>query len=235
MTSKSLFFKLLRENVKRRAWAIALAVLGFFFSLPINLALTMENAIKTKFWRYNDYEQLVFAEGVSEAEKLAKILEIKTQIVLDSVKFGNGLIAFLIIVAAVVIGVSSFSYLHNRRKVDFYHSIPVRREILFAVQYTGGFLIVALAYLVNLGILMVVSCAYQVPLSAVLGTAMMGWLLNLLFFLLMYAVVSIAMIMTGNMLVGILGTGVFFFYMPGMITLWWVIAARSLRPFITIS
>ena len=77
----------------------------------------------------------------------------------------------------------------------------------------------ALAYLVNLGILMVVSCAYQVPLSAVLGTAMMGWLLNLLFFLLMYAVVSIAMIMTGNMLVGILGTGVFFFYMPGMITL----------------
>ena len=38
MTSKSLFFKLLRENVKRRAWAIALAVLGFFFSLPINLA-----------------------------------------------------------------------------------------------------------------------------------------------------------------------------------------------------
>ena len=101
MTSKSLFFKLLRENVKRRAWAIALAVLGFFFSLPINLALTMENAIKTKFWRYNDYEQLIFAEGISEAEKLAKILEIKTQIVLDSVKFGNGLIAFLIIVAAV--------------------------------------------------------------------------------------------------------------------------------------
>lgn len=108
MTSKSLFFKLLRENVKRRAWAIALAVLGFFFSLPINLALTMENAIKTKFWRYNDYEQLVFAEGVSEAEKLAKILEIKTQIVLDSVKFGNGLIAFLIIVAAVVIGFPAF-------------------------------------------------------------------------------------------------------------------------------
>lgn len=79
----------------------------------------MENAIKTKFWRYNDYEQLIFAEGISEAEKLAKILEIKTQIVLDSVKFGNGLIAFLMIVAAVVIGVSSFSYLHNRRKVDF--------------------------------------------------------------------------------------------------------------------
>ena len=157
MTSKSLFFKLLRENVKRRAWAIALAVLGFFFSLPINLALTMENAIKTKFWRYNDYEQLIFAEGISEAEKLAKILEIKTQIVLDSVKFGNGLIAFLMIVAAVVIGVSSFSYLHNRRKVDFYHSIPVRREILFAVQYVGGFLIVALA-----------GCELRLPGSAVL-------------------------------------------------------------------
>lgn len=219
MTSKSLFFKLLRENVKRRAWAIALAVLGFFFSLPINLALTMENAIKTNFWRYNNYERLIFPEGATEAEKLAKILEMKTQIVLDSVQFGNGLIAFLIVVAAVVIGVSSFSYLHNRRKVDFYHSIPVRREMLFAVQYIGGFLIVALAYLANLGILLVVSSAYQVPLGSVVGTALLGWLLNLLFFLLMYAVVSIAMIMTGNMLVGILGSGVFFFYMPVMITL----------------
>ncbi len=219
MTSKSLFFKLLRENVKRRAWAIALAVLGFFFALPINLALTMENAIKTQFWRYNNYEPLVFADGTADVEKLARILELKTQIVLESIQFGNGLIAFLIIVAAVVIGVSSFSYLHNRRKVDFYHSIPVRRELLFAVQYIGGFLIVALAYLVNLGIVMVVGCAYQVPFSSVAGTAMLGWLLNLLFFLLMYAVVSIAMIMTGNMLVGILGSGVFFFYMPIMITL----------------
>ena len=133
MTSKSLYFKLLRENLKRRAWAIALAVLGFFFSLPIHLALTMENAIKTDFWRYNNYQPLILAQDMPEAERAARILEIKTQIVLESVSFGNGLVAFLIIVAALVIGVSSFSYLHNRCKVDFYHSIPVRRELLLSL------------------------------------------------------------------------------------------------------
>lgn len=219
MTSKSLYFKLLRENLKRRAWAIALAVLGFFFSLPIHLALTMENAIKTDFWRYNNYQPLTLAQDMPEAERVARILEIKTQIVLESVSFGNGLVAFLIIVAALVIGVSSFSYLHNRRKVDFYHSIPVRRELLFSVQYTGGFLIVALAYLLNLLFEMAVSCAYGVGFTGVLGAALLGWGLNLLFFLLMYAVVAIAMVMTGNMLVGILGSGVFFFYIPGMVFL----------------
>lgn len=219
MTSKSLYSKLLRENLKRRAWAIALAVLGFFFSLPIHLALTMENAIKTDFWRYNNYQPLIFAKDMPEAERLAKILEIKTQIVLEAVSFGNGLIAFLIIVAAVVIGVSSFSYLHNRRKVDFYHSIPVRRELLFSVQYTGGFFIVAFAYLLNLVFVVAVGGAYGVGFAGILGSALTGWGLNLLFFLLIYAVVAVAMIMTGNMLVGILGSGVFFFYIPAMVSL----------------
>ena len=39
MTSRSLYFKLLKEDFRRRLWAIALVFLAFFFTLPIGLAL----------------------------------------------------------------------------------------------------------------------------------------------------------------------------------------------------
>ena len=216
MTSRSLFFKLQREDLKRRVWAIALSILGFFFSLPINLALSMENAINTDFYRVNGYTPLAFMPGITEAERVAKILELKTKVVLESIQFGNGMTAFLLMLAAAVVGVSSFSYLHNRKKVDFYHSIPVRREMLFAVQYTGGLLIVAGAYLVNLLFAVGVSMAYGVNLGPVLAAAASAWVLNMLFFLLLYAVAVIAMMMTGSILIGILANGVFNFFVPGV-------------------
>ncbi len=39
MTSKSLCFKLMREDLKRRMWTIALTVLGFVFTLLVPVAL----------------------------------------------------------------------------------------------------------------------------------------------------------------------------------------------------
>ena len=35
MTSKNLFFKLMKEDLKRRIWAAALLSLGFFFFYPV--------------------------------------------------------------------------------------------------------------------------------------------------------------------------------------------------------
>ena len=39
MTSKNLFFKLLREQTKQRIWLIALACLVSFFAFPVAAAL----------------------------------------------------------------------------------------------------------------------------------------------------------------------------------------------------
>ena len=43
MTSKSLFFKLIQEDGKRRLWAVTLAFLMFFFSLPVTIAMAIGN------------------------------------------------------------------------------------------------------------------------------------------------------------------------------------------------
>ena len=53
MTSKNLFSEkkacgriwgLMKEDIKRRIWVLALMFLAFFFALPVKLALVMENA-----------------------------------------------------------------------------------------------------------------------------------------------------------------------------------------------
>ena len=100
MTSASLFFKLQKEDLKRRIWVIALLFLGFFFAYPVNLALIMENAANSQFAMYNGYTPLV---DTGTPEYLAKVLEYKTKAVVDLVSYGNVMPLFLMVTAAVVI------------------------------------------------------------------------------------------------------------------------------------
>ena len=219
MTSGSLYFKLLKEDFRRRLWAVALVFLAFFFTLPIGLALNMENAANSNYYRYNDYEPFIQDGTMTDLQYKARLLELKTEVVLNGVEYGNGMIAFLMITAAVVIGVSSFAYLQNKKKVDFYHSIPVRREALFGAQFSGGIFMVGAAYGFNLLLLTGVALSYGVPAGRILGAMAGGWALNMLYYALMYSVAVAAMMMTGNIVVGVLGTGVFFFFLPGVMML----------------
>lgn len=215
----NLFSKLLKEDLKRRTWAVALTFLVFFFSLPIGLALALEGAENTNYVSFNNERPFINDGTIPEAQFREKLLSLRTEVVLSQAGFGNGLAPFLLIVAALVIGVSSFSYLHNKQKVDFYHSIPVKREALFGCQFMGGILMTGVAYGINLLLLTVVALAYGVPLGAIAGSLAGGWAFNMLYFMLMYATVVIAMMMTGNMVVGILAAGVFFFFLPGIMFL----------------
>lgn len=219
MTSGNLFFKLLKEDFKRRTWAVALVFLAFFFTLPIGLSLSMESAANSNYYIYNGYRDFIQDGSIPDALFQEKLLALKTKVVLSQASFGNGMVVFLLIAAAVVIGVSSFSYLHNRKKIDFYHSMPVRREVLYGAQYLGGILIVGIAYAVNLILMMCVSLAYGLPVGSVAGAMTGGFALNMLYFMLMYAVVVVAMMMTGNMVVGILAAGIFFFFIPAVMLL----------------
>ena len=174
MTSGKLYFKLLKQDIQRRLWAVSLIFLAFFFTLPVGLALNMENASRTNYSRYNDYEPFVREMGITEGQYEAAVLEFKTKVVADQAQYGNGLIICLVIAAAVVLGVSGFSYLHNKRKVDFYHSLPIRREMLFTVQYVSGILIVAAAYAVNLLFFTGVAMANGVSPTRFLGLMAAG-------------------------------------------------------------
>lgn len=217
MTSGSLFFNLQKEDLKRRLWVFAVLFLVFFFSLPVAFAMHMESAAASQYIAYNHYEAFVNNGTMSMADYQARLLELKTAAALEQVSFHRAEIAFLVTISAVLAGVSSFSYLHNKKMVDFYHSIPVKRECFFGVRYADGLLIFAAAYLINLVCMLAIGAAYGILVPAVFVEVFYMAALHLMYFALLYAVMVTAMLLTGNLLTGILAGAVLYFFLPGLI------------------
>lgn len=64
-------------------------------------------------------------------------------------------ITMLCIIVPILFGTMIFSYLHNKRATDVFHSLPVRREKLFSANYLAGLTIINLP--IVLAFLLVIS------------------------------------------------------------------------------
>ena len=184
MISRNLFFKLQKEDLKRRLWVAALSMLIFFLFGPVLLALVLE--------------------GISNTEMQYTISRITSTI-------GPGFAFHFIIsiTGALICASSGFFYLHSRKKVDFYHGMPVRREVLFAVNYVDGILLYFIPYLISmlLNFVVLVSAGYLKANVVVIGFEALG--INLLYFILLYTLSVLAVVLTGNGVISLLLTGVF--------------------------
>lgn len=199
MTSKNLCFKLMKEDAKRRIWLIALLFLGLFFSIVIPVVYA------------GSAPDLYMQEG----EWLRQV----TSTVEEMLGHGNPFVVILLSFVAVISGVSGFSYLHSAKKVDLYHSIPVKREQLFLAHFLSGVLMVAVIYALNLLIGTVAAAVYGVEFGITAKLAFTGFCFHMAYYLLMYATVVLAMILTGNTIIALLGAGLFFSYGPIVSTL----------------
>lgn len=199
MTSRHLYFKLLWEDVKRKSWAAALEGLSLFFAMPVALAMVLSNITVERFG-----EQLTQMERQRAA--------------ISMLKFGDSypIVMLILAVAAVIIGISVFSYLHSRRQVDFYHSLPVKRETQFAVHASAGILITAAVYLLTLAMALVVAVVGGGFSMGLLWAAAKGYLCHMLYYILMYTVTVLAVMLTGTRIASVLGTVVFLGYFPAL-------------------
>lgn len=194
MTSKNLFFKLMKEDLKRRIWAAALISLGFFLFYPVVAAFTAGEI----------REHMDYAKGLAEYEDgLIRWLS-----------FNCGMTVFLMIAAALICGLSSFSFLNSKSKVDFYHGIPVRREKLFAANFLDGILLLAVPYGIAQVLAVLVGILNGADGSRLWQVAIAAYGLHVTYYILMYSTVVVAAMMTGHLVVGFLGTIVFASYMP---------------------
>lgn len=203
MTSRSLFFKYMKENTKQRIWSLALALLLCFFVFPVATALN----ISTIFRPEN-----LNSSGLPAELALAQAKQDFTREMLRVYSMKGGALAFMLTMAAVVLAASGFSYLHSKKKTDFYHSLPIRREMLYAVTCLNGFLYMAVAYIGFLTIAAVMIRAKGVPFDW--GSLYLASVEHLCFFALVYMTAIMAMLLTGNLVVGLLGTGVLFSWGP---------------------
>lgn len=214
MTSKSLFFRLIKEDLKRKIWAISLSFLMFFFWMPVAAAMAI-SSLNQDLERWIA-EGTLFGEGITaQMQYEINLLDLVPEIL----GFENPLVAITIGIAAIVLALTGFMYLHSRKQMDFYHSIPVRREIIFAVKYLDGFIIVASTYLINLIFALGIFAANGMELSVTAAPAFTVMLVHMAGFLLIYALMTIAVVLTGNFFISILGGIVLFSYVPAFLSL----------------
>ena len=214
MTSKNLFFKLMREDLKRKIWAISLAFLSFFFWMPVNAAMSISNLQQTyERWLVNG---TTFGEGITAESRYAERL---LEIVGTTIGLENVLNMASVIGAAIIMALTGFMYLHSRKQVDFYHSIPVKRELIFAVKYVNGILIVLFMYLLNMFFAIGILAINHIDISVLLSTGLTAFMVHAGGYLINYGLMVIAIMLTGNFFISILGGMVLFAYIPAVIAL----------------
>lgn len=193
MTSKSLFFKLMKEDFKTRVWTLAISILIFFFSLIVATAMMIS---------FNLYEGSAYSYKADLALNFISYIDVK-----------NPFFGIIFIVLALVMAMSGFSYLYSKKKVDMYHSLPVKREVLYFIKIINGILIVLIPFIICeivASLLILANTGEIIVITSALWSIAEWTLL----FIMSYFLTVFSIMLTGNMLIGILACGFFSFYFP---------------------
>ncbi len=213
MTSKHLFYKAMREDVRHKLWMVALSVLGSFLILTVGWMV----------WRSNSLSYWGGAEGLMRQGGVKRIVEFQEEAAGFFGAYlmtGGGIIA---VVGAVITGLFSFRYLFHKNMVDTCHSLPIKKNTLYGVKYINGILIWLLPFLASTLLTFFLACSllWQVEGGAWIRDMAADMIFNLLIlviaYLLVYHVVLVAVMLSGNILntlvsMMILGFGVVGFY-----------------------
>ena len=193
MTSKSLFFKLMKEDFKTRVWTLAISILIFFFSLIVATAMMISfNLYNSSTYNYSDDLAMNFMSYIG---------------------INNPFFGIIFIVLSLVMAMSGFSYLYSKKKVDLYHSLPVKREVLYFIKLINGILIVVIPFIICeiVASLLVIANTGKISVLIAAIWAIAEWTF---LFILSYFLTLFSIMLTGNMLIGILACGFFSFYFP---------------------
>lgn len=176
---------IIKHNLKQKIWLTACVTLLFILCKPMMQIVTYEN----------ESRYALFHEDLVKAMEQFFLPDIFSDFVPT-------------IIACVVIAIMLFSYLFSKRRVDLYHSIPVDRKHLFMASYVSGIIIYLCATLIE-----VILCfAIAIPNHYMTGTAFANMIacicVNLVHFLFGYSVVICAVMLSGNMVVAVMGAAV---------------------------
>ncbi len=201
MTSKISFCRLLKEDFKRRSWLIALVSLACFILFPIVLLLSIDGMMDSVRDGYTEFSYV-------------------QEYYMDAVRMGNGVGGMLAFGAAVLAGISGYSYLHSKVKVDFFHSLPISRKKYFFVQYVSGVIIFVVPFVVSMLLCLLVGAVNGLLTGGVVLMAVRMTSFRILEYLAGYGTAILATVMTGKTLTAILGTAVFTVYIPAVLLVW---------------
>ena len=213
MTSRNSFFNLLKEDFRRRLWTVILSSLVFFATFVVAFTMVLQNLVSDYSRASYNYTNEIMVERVSS--RLCQDF--------------YGVYPWFMLVAvvgAVICGMSGFAYLHSRKQMDFYHSLPIKRETIFAVRFVNGIMIYAIPYLVGLLFTYVLCAVYGVMTSDIFFASLYFFVVHLMGYLIVYLGTIIAMLLTGKMVIAFFGNCVLNLYAPAVYAL--VIGLREM-------
>lgn len=188
MTSRISLPKLIKEDLKKRMWLTAISIVVFIIIIPLCTLFQIESKIAYMGMPITPQEWKDISVWFSNWMGLENLPVISA-----------------IMMGALFSGITSFSYLHSKSQMDFYHSLPVRRETWFAVTYIGSFIQIVVPYLIGYGVMAFLGVIKKVSSPKIFSQ----WLLSngviILFFLLIYSITIFAMILTGKIVVAMFG------------------------------
>jgi ABC-2 type transport system permease protein len=184
------------EILRRRIWPAALAGLFylFYFVGGVIGAVTRTRA----------YAEMYHYTAVQErSEMLATVSKV---IGLRQPGF------YFTILLAVILAVQGFSWLDSKQKIDFYESQPVSRKQRFRGIYWNSILIFAVPYLVSMLLGIIVAAGMGAMCGIMAAEAFCEFLRMLILFLGVYAISSLASMLTGNVIVACMASVVLLGY-----------------------
>ena len=193
MTSKISFFKLVREDIRNRSWLLAMTALVLFLSQPVALMIQVSNWMEDIRNRYSTMKQV-------------------QNLYMGRLGFEAELTVMALMVLAVICAFTGYQYLHSSVKLDFYHSLSIKRSRLFFVQYCSGVIIYIFPAFVCLLLNLAVGGVNGILTGEMVFLALKAFSVHFLYYLLTYATAILAMMMTGKIVVAILALGVFMSY-----------------------
>lgn len=195
MISKNLFFKLIKQDFKKRIWCPILIFVVCFLSLEVRMLMEIQTFIRT-----------------IDAHSYDIVTYIRQYF------FGRDALPISIMVCfvAFLCGISGYAYLHSKVQIDLYHSLPVSRSQLFWSRYLSGILQFFIPFVVNVVVCIGIAVSKKAFAADVILAVLSFAGIELVVFVLTYSMTVIATGLTGNIIISILGTGVLFAYSTGL-------------------
>ncbi|MDO4976476.1 MAG: DUF6449 domain-containing protein [Eubacteriales bacterium] len=183
MTSKISFSRLRIEDLKHRLSMIIISFFLFFMS-DILYYLTLQSYIHSEDYRIVEEFVRVFASGSYWQ-------------------------VYIIISLAALLGINAFHFLHNRSRVDFQMSLPISRRKHFWMIASNGFLIFFLPFLLSILVQTLITTALGVMRAGYFTWIVKGFVSGLLTFFLIYFLMAVCMLLTGQIYVALMAFLVF--------------------------
>ncbi len=183
MISKTSFFKSLKEDARHRIWVPALSCVVFLLGLIAATLMLQSIAVSQSSFT----ESYMLARAAEQAQGLFNR--------------DNPLLTIIAITGAVICAIQGFSYLFSRKQLDFYHALPIRRQQLFMIRWFNGVLFYVIPAIVFSVLSLVLLLAFGMFTGTTAWGVAVGFLHNLLVFLLVYHCGIFFAMLTGNLLV----------------------------------